>query len=337
MKYFITGTAGFIGFHLARRLLVDGHEVVGFDGMTSYYDVALKRQRHAILKDMPGFSAVEGMLEDKPLLDATIGALAPDIMVHLAAQAGVRYSIDFPQTYVDSNLTGTFNVLEAARAAKPKHLLIASTSSVYGGNQSVPFRETDMADHPVSFYAATKKANEAMSHSYAHLYDIATTCLRFFTVYGPWGRPDMALFKFVSAVEMGKAIDIYGHGAMRRDFTYIDDLIESVVRLTGTAPEKGKPLVVDGVSDSLSPVAPWRVVNVTGGRPIELMDFVGAIEVALGREAIKTMLPMQAGDPLETYGDASLLRALTGYVPQTSMASGVGEFVDWYRQVYRSA
>jgi len=329
VKYFITGTAGFIGFHLARRLLAEGHEVLGYDGMTPYYDVTLKEQRHAILKQSNAFSAVEAMLEDKRLLDQCVAGFAPDVMVHLAAQAGVRYSIDFPETYVNSNLAGTFNVLEAARAAKPKHLLIASTSSVYGGNQSMPFRETDSADHPLSFYAATKKAGEAMSHSYAHLFDIPTTCFRFFTVYGPWGRPDMALFKFVAAIEKGETIDLYGEGEMRRDFTYVDDIVEGIVRLAGVTPQRSV-----GAMDSLSAVAPWRVVNIAGGQPIGLRAFVNAIETAMGKTAQTRLLPRQAGDPLETYADASLLRALTGFTPDTSITDGVAAFVEWYRGHY---
>ena len=331
MKYFITGTAGFIGFHLARRLIADGHQVTGFDGMTPYYDVELKRRRHGLLRTHNSFSAIEGMLEDKALLDGAIGDLRPDVIVHLAAQAGVRYSIDHPDTYVASNLVGTFNVLEAARAFKPAHLMIASTSSVYGGNEKMPFEEADRADYPVSLYAATKKACEVMSHSYAHLFSVPTTCFRFFTVYGPWGRPDMALFKFVSAIENGRSIDVYGMGQMRRDFTYVDDLIEGIVLLADAAPERGKPIAVEGVTDSLSPVAPWRVVNIAGGQPIGLMPFVETIERKLGRTAEKNMLPMQPGDVEETFADASLLHALTGFKPRVGVEEGVSSFVDWYR------
>jgi UDP-glucuronate 4-epimerase len=331
MKYFITGTAGFIGFHLASRLIADGHQVTGYDGMTPYYDVELKQRRHALLRAHNSFSAIEGMLEDKALLDSAVGAFRPDVIVHLAAQAGVRYSIDHPETYVSSNLVGTFNVLEAARAFKPAHLMLASTSSVYGGNKKMPFEEADRADFPVSLYAATKKAGEAMSHSYAHLFDLPTTCFRFFTVYGPWGRPDMALFKFVSAIEEGRAIDVYGMGQMRRDFTYIDDLIEGIVLLGDAVPERGKPVVAEGVTDSLSPVAPWRVVNIAGGQPIGLMPFVETIERKLGRTAEKIMLPMQQGDVEETFADASLLYALTGFTPKVDVEMGVSSFVDWYR------
>ncbi len=336
MKYFITGSAGFVGFHLARRLLAEGHQVVGYDGLTPYYDITLKQKRHEILRGSNAFTAVEGMLENKALLDETLAGFAPDVIVHLAAQAGVRYSIEHPETYISSNLVGTFNVLEAARARPPKHLLIASTSSIYGGNEVMPFAEADRADFPVSLYAATKKAGEAMSHSYAHLFDLPTTCFRFFTVYGPWGRPDMALFKFVSAIENGKPIDIYGMGQMRRDFTYIDDLIEAIVRLADAVPVRGQPVKAEGVRDSLSPVAPWRVVNIAGGKPIGLMPFIETIERRLGRTAEKVMLPMQPGDVEETFADASLLVALTGFRPEVDVETGVSSFVDWY-QSYANA
>ena len=336
MRVFVTGTAGFIGFHVAGRLLAAGHEVVGYDGMTDYYDVSLKQRRHALLKASRGFTAIEAMLEDKATLDGAIAQFKPEIIVHLAAQAGVRYSLDHPETYVSSNLVGTFNVLQAARLHPPAHLMIASTSSIYGGNEKVPFEESDRADFPVSLYAATKKAAEAMSHSYAHLFKIPTTCFRFFTVYGPWGRPDMALFKFVSAIENDKPIEVYGEGRMRRDFTYIDDLVEAIVRLMGAIPVQGQPLVsAEGVSDSLSAVAPWRVVNIAGGQPVGLMPFIAAIEKSLGKVATKIMLPMQQGDVVQTYADARLLEALTGFLPRVDVEEGVGLFVDWYRTVYQ--
>jgi UDP-glucuronate 4-epimerase len=328
MKVFITGTAGFIGFHLAKRLLSDGHAVRGYDGITPYYDVNLKQARHAILEATPGFDAVVGMLEDKPLLDRSVAEFGPDVIVHLAAQAGVRYGLEHPESYISSNLVGTFNVLEAARQAKPNHLLLASSSSVYGGNDKMPFAETDAADAPVSLYAATKKASESLSHSYAHLWQLPTTCFRFFTVYGPWGRPDMALFKFVDAIEQGLPIEVYDQGNMRRDFTYVDDLIEALVRLIPTVPEAGK--AASGL-DSLSKVAPWRVVNIGGGRPVGLLAFIETIERKLGKGAVKTFLPRQPGDVLETYADVSLLRQLIGYVPATPVETGVGAFIDWYR------
>jgi len=335
MRFLVTGTAGFIGFHLARRLLADGHDVTGFDAMTSYYDVRLKEARHALLERSERFTAHIGRLEDRDALERAADAARPDMIVHLAAQAGVRHSIDHPQTYVDANLVGSFNVLELARALKPRHLLLASTSSVYGANEAMPFREVDRADHPVSLYAATKKALEAMSHSYAHLFAVPTTCFRFFTVYGPWGRPDMALFKFVDAIRAGRPIDVYGEGRMQRDFTYVDDLVEAIVRLADAAPERGRPVAVpEGVADTLSPVAPWRVVNIAGGEPVGLMPFVETIERCLGRSAIRNMLAMQPGDVVSTFADPRLLEALTGYRPATSVEAGVEAFVRWYLDVY---
>jgi len=330
MKFFVTGTAGFIGFHLARRLLADGHDVVGYDGLTDYYDPALKRARLAILEATQGFKGIEAMLEQKGRLEDAIALYAPDVIVHLAAQAGVRYSLENPGAYISANLIGTFNLLEAARLYRPRHLMIASTSSVYGGNQKVPFAEADRTDFPVSLYASTKKSVEAISHSYAHLFDIPTTVMRFFTVYGPWGRPDMALFRFVSAIEEGKPIAAYGQGAMRRDFTYIDDLIEAVARLTSVVPERGKPLLTSGITDSLSPVAPWRVVNIGSGHPIALTDFIAVIEKTLRKTATNILMPMQAGDVADTFADPSLLEALTGYAPATELADGVRNFVDWF-------
>jgi len=334
MRVLVTGSAGFIGFHLSRRLLADGHEVTGFDGMTPYYDVALKQRRHALLARHNGFAAHIGMLEDREALQRAFAEAKPQIVVHLAAQAGVRYSLEQPEAYASSNLTGTFNVLEAVREAAPRHFLFASTSSVYGGNTKTPFAETDRADAPLTLYAATKKAGEEMSHAYAHLWALPTTCFRFFTVYGPWGRPDMALFKFVAAIERGEPIDIYGAGKMRRDFTYVDDLVEGIVRLMGVAPEQGKPV---NAADSLSPVAPFRVVNIAGGQPVELLDFIATIERHLGKTADRRLLPMQKGDVAGTHADAGLLRALTGYVPGTSIEDGVRAFVEWYRNDYAKA
>ncbi len=328
----VTGSAGFIGYHLCRRLLADGWHVTGLDGMTAYYDVTLKEQRHQMLVQSPGFRAVEGLVETPDLMAGLMEGA--EVVVHLAAQAGVRYSIDAPRSYVTANLIGTHEVLEAARHARPGHLLMASTSSVYGANKAMPYAETHPADHPMSFYAATKKAGEAMAHSYAHLYAIPTTMFRFFTVYGPWGRPDMALFKFVRAILGGEPIDIYNHGDMRRDFTYVDDLIEGIVRLIALPPAQS----VGGV-DSLSPVAPWRVVNIGNGAPVGLMAFVEAVEAALGMTAQKNFLPMQPGDVPATWADAALIEALTGPqfgpLPRTDIADGVRRFVDWYRNYYR--
>jgi UDP-glucuronate 4-epimerase len=330
MRFLITGTAGFIGFHLAKRLLADGHSVVGYDSMNDYYDRRLKEARHAILSGHDAFQAVVAPLEDIGALSGAADLAPADFIVHLAAQAGVRYSLENPRAYVDSNLIGSFNLLEVAKATKPKHLLLASTSSVYGGNDTMPFRESDRADFPITLYAATKKAIEAMAHSYAHLWDLPTTCFRFFTVYGPWGRPDMALFKFVEAIQAGRPIEIYGMGEMRRDFTFIDDLVEAITRLLDRSPAIGKPVTFEGGADTLSPVAPWRVVNIAGGQPVPLLEFVEAIEVALGQRAKRILLPMQPGDVRETYADHRLLEALTGYRPQTPLSVGVPAFVEWY-------
>ncbi|MBE7732006.1 NAD-dependent epimerase/dehydratase family protein [Devosia faecipullorum] len=331
MKVFITGTAGFIGFHLARHLLDAGHDVTGYDGVTDYYDPALKRARLEILARSAKFRQVEGMLENAALLSQSIADARADIIVHLAAQAGVRYSIEAPQSYIQSNLVGTANLLEAARATPPRHLIFASTSSVYGGNIKLPFAETDRADGPVSLYAATKKSGEAMVHSYSHLFGIPATCLRFFTVYGPWGRPDMALFKFASAMFEGRAIDVYGQGKMRRDFTYVDDLINAIAGLIPVVPEMGQPVA----HDSLSPVAPFRVVNIGGGHPTVLMDFIRAVEDTIGRPAQMNMLPMQQGDVFATDADTKLLETLVGRLPATPLATGVRHFIDWFGPYYR--
>lgn len=332
MRFLVTGTAGFIGFHLARRLIADGHEVTGVDGMTDYYDVELKKSRHALLKRHNGFSKRLLLLEDADALAATAEEARPDVIVHLAAQAGVRYSIEAPRSYIDSNLVGTFNVLETARRCEVRHLLLASTSSVYGGNQTTPFRETDAADHPLSLYAATKKANEAMSHAYSHLWRIPTTAFRFFTVYGAWGRPDMAYFKFARSILEGRPIPVFNHGDMERDFTFVDDLVEGIVRLVDCPPVQGEPV---GACDSLSPVAPWRVVNIGRGAPVRLMDFIHEIETALGKPAQMEMLPMQPGDSAITFADSTLLETLTGYRPSTDLAAGVRAFCDWYREHYK--
>ena len=333
-KAFITGSAGFIGYHLSRHLLGHGWEVAGLDGITDYYDPDLKRRRHGMLREHGAFTAHEFMLEDADRLMEAGRAFGPDVIVHLAAQAGVRHSIDNPRSYVGSNLVGGFNVLELARELEAGHLLMASTSSVYGANAEMPFGEGDETRHPMSFYAATKRANEAMAHSYAHLHGIPTTMFRFFTVYGPWGRPDMALFKFARAMLAGEAIDVYNHGEMRRDFTYVDDLVEGVRLLIDAVPPgpvgRGKP--VEG--DSLSPVAPWRVVNIGTGRPVELMDFIGTLEKALGITAERNMLEMQPGDVPATHASNDLLAELTGFRPSTGIDEGVAAFAEWFRTHY---
>jgi len=331
MQFVITGTAGFIGFHLAQRLMEEGHGVTGIDGMTSYYDVALKEARVALLQTSNRYQHHAFMLEEADRLNETISAARPDVIIHLAAQAGIRYSVEAPRTYLDSNLTGTFNILEAARVLKPQHLLLASTSSVYGGNSVMPFRETDRTDHPLSFYAATKKGMEDMAHSYAHLWAIPTTAFRFFTVYGPWGRPDMALFKFVKATLAGEPIDVYGHGQMQRDFTYIDDLVEALVRLIDHPPVIGVPI---GDHDSLSNVAPYRVVNIGGGTPVKLIDFIDEIERCLGVPVKKRFMEMQQGDVPSTFASADLLEQITFYRPSTPVSEGVERFLAWYRGHY---
>jgi len=325
MRVLVTGTAGFIGFHLAKRLLEAGHEVTGLDALVPYYDVRLKQARHAMLEQFPAFRPLIGRVEDAGLV-AEAFAGGPDVVLHLAAQAGVRYSLSNPEEYAQSNLVGTLAMLEAARRQPPRHMLMASSSSVYGMSDR-PTRETDNTDRPASLYAATKKANEAMSHSYAHLFGVPVTCLRFFTVYGPWGRPDMALFRFAEAMTKGEPIDIYGEGRMKRDFTYVDDVVDAVVRLIGVVPETGKAVAP---GDTISHIAPWRVTNIAGGRPVPLMEFVSAIEAAMGRTADKRMLPMQPGDVVDTAADTSLLEALVGEIPQTLVTDGVREFVTWF-------
>ena len=330
----VTGSAGFIGYYTCRRLLADGFRVVGVDSLSDYYDPELKRRRQANLLQNAGFTAVNDPIEKPELLADLFAEHQPDIVIHLAAQAGVRYSIDNPRSYLESNLVGTFELLEAARAHPPQHMLLASTSSAYGANTEMPYRETMKTDHQMSFYAATKKATEAMAHSYAHLFDLPVTMFRFFTVYGPWGRPDMALFKFTRAMLAGEPIDVYNHGQMMRDFTYVEDLVEAIRRLVDTPPVRpdGPDDIAEG--DSLSPVAPWRVVNIGNSQPVQLGDMIAAIESALGIEAERNLMPMQPGDVPATWADAELLRSLTGYVPQTDIGQGVQRFVDWYRDYY---
>ena len=330
----VTGTAGFIGFHLARLLLAEGFKVVGVDAMTAYYDVEMKQRRHAILRESNAFSAEEFDILDHERLLAFARQAAPDAIVHLAAQAGVRYSLEQPRTYVDTNITGTFNVMECARELGVAHLLMASTSSVYGANDDMPFAETDKADTPLTIYAATKKANEAMGHSYAHLWNLPVTMFRFFTVYGPWGRPDMALFKFTKGIIEGTPIDIYNHGQMWRDFTYVDDLVRGIRLLIDAVPER--PVSRDAIApgDSLSPVAPFRIVNIGNSDKVRLEDFVSAIEQEVGKPAIRNYMDMQPGDVPATWADAELLRSLTGYAPKTDIREGVRQFVAWYRDYF---
>ena len=334
MRYFITGAAGFIGFHLARRLLEEGHAVVGFDGMTQYYDVALKEARLAALNQFPSFRFHRAMLEDHASLRTAMEGAEPDVVVHLAAQAGVRYSLEEPRSYVESNMVGTWNLLEAARTVAPRHLLLASTSSVYGANEAIPFREGDRTDEPLNIYGASKKAMEVMAHSYAHLYRLPTTAFRFFTVYGSWGRPDMALFKFTRAILEGREIEIYGEGRMSRDFTFVGDLVESILRLSAVVPSEENRIASPAGLDTLSHQAPYRVVNIGGGSPVGLLDYVATLEDALGRRAKRKLLPMQPGEAPRTYASPDLLQALTGYTPATPLAAGVKDFVDWYRDYF---
>ncbi|HEU5483198.1 MAG TPA: NAD-dependent epimerase/dehydratase family protein [Sphingomicrobium sp.] len=334
-RIFVTGTAGFIGYHLAELLLDEGLHVHGYDGLTDYYDVQLKRRRHQRLLQHPNFTATEAMLEDEARLRSAAGEFRPDVIVHLAAQAGVRYSLEAPRAYVGSNVVGTFNLLELAKELRPEHLLIASTSSVYGANERMPFRETDQADTQLSIYSATKKAAESMAHSYAHLFAIPTTMLRFFTVYGPWGRPDLALFKFVDAILDDRPIDIYNNGEMLRDFTYVTDLAKAMRLLIPVIPpapdSRGPPS--DG--DSLSRVAPFRIVNIGNSEPVRLLDFVDFIEEQIGKKAVRNYLPMQSGDVPATWANADLLRELTGYQPQTDIRDGIASFIAWFRDYYR--
>ncbi len=312
MRVLVTGTAGFIGFHLAKLLVEEGVVVHGYDGMTDYYDVALKQCRHAILAEHSNFSATEGMLEDQALFDSVADTFQPDVIVHLAAQAGVRYSLENPRAYLDANVMGTFNVMEAARRLQVKHLLMASTSSVYGANTDMPFVETEKADTQLTMYAATKKANESMAHAYAHIHDLPTTMFRFFTVYGPWGRSDVAYYKFIDAILEGRPIDIYNRGDMYRDFIYVTDLVGAIRLLINAIPQRPESGVV-AEGDSLSPVAPYRVVNIGNSDKVRLLDFVEAIEDCLGKKAGRNYMGMQTGDVYATWADAGLLQRLTGY------------------------
>ncbi len=335
-RFLITGAAGFIGFHVSRRLIDCGATVIGLDNLNDYYSVQLKRDRLAILQQCPEFQFQECGLEDGESINELFANQSPERVIHLAAQAGVRYSLTNPSAYVDSNLVGFVNILEACRHHSVKHLVYASSSSVYGANRRMPFSVSHSVDHPVSLYAATKKANELMAHTYSHLYQLPTTGLRFFTVYGPWGRPDMALFKFTRAILAGEPIDVYNHGQMRRDFTYIDDIVEGVVRVADRIPRSGECYSDDesGAMDPSRSAAAYRVYNIGNNQPVELLRMIELLESCLGRTAEKRMLPMQPGDVKETYAEIDQLAADVGFRPETPLETGIQRFVDWYRDYY---
>ena len=330
----ITGSSGFIGFHLAKFLLAYDWKIIGLDAITDYYDVNLKKARQKLLCSNPNFYNYKGLVQNTKLLNEIYSLHKPNIVIHLAAQAGVRYSIKDPASYVESNLIGTFHILEMARKYKPAHLLIASTSSVYGSNKDMPLHETQKCDTPMSFYAATKKSNEAMAHSYSHLYGIPTTMFRFFTVYGPWGRPDMALFKFTKNILSGKPIEIYNKGNMARDFTYIDDLVNAIFLLTSAIPPKVNKRTDILKNDSISDVAPYRIVNIGNSKSINLLDYIKELESILGKVAEKNFLGMQDGDIHKTFSNINLLKHLTGFEPNTTIHEGISHFVRWYKSYY---
>ena len=328
----VTGSSGFIGFHLSKKLLEQGWKVVGVDCLSDYYDVSLKLAREDLLRKHERFSVIHELIQKQDFMLDLFRQEAPEIVIHLAAQAGVRHSIENPRSYLETNINGTFEILEASKVYKPAHLLIASTSSAYGANNKMPYCELDKSDHQMSFYAATKKATESMAHSYAHVYGFPITMFRFFTVYGPWGRPDMALFKFTKAILDGVAIDVYNYGKMLRDFTYVDDLVNAIVLLSEAVPNHKDTSNL--AIDSISPVAPFRLVNIGNSVSVNLMDFIQAIEHKLEKKAIKNLMPIQLGDVPETLADTSLLQNLTGFTPNTDVVDGVGEFVDWYLSYY---
>jgi UDP-glucuronate 4-epimerase len=334
MKILLTGAAGFIGSTTAHRLLARGDQVVGLDNLNDYYDVRLKEDRLARLTPHANFRFVKLDVADRPGIEKLFADERFDRVIHLAAQAGVRYSLINPHAYVDSNVVGFMNILEGCRHARVQHLVYASSSSVYGGNTKMPFSEHDSIDHPVSMYAATKKANELMAHTYSHLFGLPTTGLRFFTVYGPWGRPDMALFLFTKAILEGRPIDVFNHGQMRRDFTYVDDIVEGVIRVLDrvAAPD---PAYRPEQPDPATSNVPYRVFNIGNHHPVPLLDFIGCIEDALGRKAEKNLLPLQDGDVPATYADVDALAAWTGFAPATDIRTGIGRFVAWYREYYR--
>lgn len=331
MRFLVTGAAGFIGFYVSQRLLALGHQVTGIDNLNDYYDVQLKRDRLAQLTDQPGFDFVQLDLADRDGIAALFARGQFQRVIHLGAQAGVRYSLENPMAYADSNLIGTLTILEGCRRHNIEHLVYASSSSVYGMNAKMPFATSDRVDHPVSLYAATKKANELMAHTYSHLYGVPTTGLRFFTVYGPWGRPDMAMFLFTKAIAEGQPIKVFNHGQMQRDFTYIDDIVEGIIRIQDKPPV-AKPNWHG--ADASESSAPYKIFNIGNNQPVKLMTFIEAIEKALGKEAVKQYLPMQDGDVPATYADIDDLQQAVGFKPATPIAVGVQRFVDWYKGYY---
>ena len=332
MKIFITGSSGFIGFHLAKKLLDRGHVVHGFDSMNNYYDINLKKGRYKILKKYKKFSFTKNVLENKKILSNSILKFKPKVIIHLAAQAGVRYSIKKPRVYLESNIIGTYNIIELAKKINVKHLLIASSSSVYGANKKLPFKEIDKTETQLSIYAATKKSTESIAHSYSHIWKIPITMLRFFTVYGPWGRPDMALFKFTKGIINRKKIDIYNQGKMYRDFTYIDDIVDGINALIDNAPNLKQLGRIK--NDSLSPISPFRILNIGNTDKVYLLDFIKILEKELGAKAIRNYMPMQKGDVKMTLSDTTLLKKLTGYKPKTNYKVGIKKFLEWYLEYY---
>ncbi len=334
MKFLVTGAAGFIGFHVSKKLVELGHQVIGVDNLNDYYDVKLKQDRLEILQKFSTFSFRKIDIANRDEMEALFSAEQFERVIHLAGQAGVRYSINHPHVYAESNLIGHLNVLEGCRHNQVQHLVYASSSSVYGLNKKLPFSTEDSVDHPVSLYAATKKANELMSHSYAHLYQLPVTGLRFFTVYGPWGRPDMALFKFTRSILANEAIDVYNYGKMQRDFTYIDDIVEAIVRLQDRIPQQNPQWSQQGSVLSESS-APYKIYNIGNNQPVELMEYIEALELALARTAEKNMMPLQPGDVLNTSADTSELYQTINFKPETSVEDGVKSFVNWYRDYYK--
>jgi UDP-glucuronate 4-epimerase len=332
MKILITGSSGFIGFHLSKKLLNKGHRVYGYDSMNNYYDVRLKKARYNILKKYKNFSFTKNKLENKNSLEKVFKKFKPSIVIHLAAQAGVRYSIEKPRVYLDSNITGSYNIIEVSKKFNVKHLIMASSSSVYGANKRIPFKETDKTETQLSIYAATKKSNESMAHSYSNIWKVPITMLRFFTVYGPWGRPDMALFKFTKGILANKKIDIYNNGKMYRDFTYIDDIVDGIRLLINKIPNHKNFGKYN--NDSLSSVAPFRILNIGNTKKVFLLDFIKEIEKVLGKKAIRNYMPLQKGDVKQTLSNTNLLKKLTGYNPKTDYKSGIKKFLNWYLNYY---